>query len=399
MIMKKWTTALLVFMMIFSLAACGKENTENGEEVSADTTIEETTDNLTEEVVSNETDVVEPTTTPTETPTEAPTSEPTEAPTETPTEVPAEQPTETPEPYTYTDLDQTMYAKQTVNVRSIPSADGEKLGSLSLNDEAHVTGQCNESGWYRIEYNGGIGYVSNNYLASEKVVESANNPDNSTNTPPAVEPEPTTPVTPPSSGNGDNLSFSGSTTLPSGLTINTLNEFNNAGIQNVPGNSWMGSIYSDIVAQNYETMADNFDNFNATYNSAINVTNGEQIWWRSSMADSSPSLELRRSSDYEQYNIIISSPILDDATAESLGWMSGREVEAREALVVLLSTITPNCVEVKDAIVASLYTAPNGQEPISIDGSWATIGDCQVRLNAWDTNNGNYIFVFNIRGK
>lgn len=395
--MKKWTTALLVFMMIFSLAACGKENTENGEEVSADTTIEETTDNLTEEVVSNETDVVEPTTTPTETPTEAPTSEPTETPTETPTEVPVEQPTETPAPYTYTDLDQVMYAKQTVNVRSIPSADGEKLGSLSLNDEVHVTGQCNESGWYRIDYNGGIGYVSNNYLASEKVVESANNPENSTNTPPAVEPEPTTPVTPPSSGNGDNLSFSGSTTLPSGLTISTLNEFNNAGMDTSAGNSFMGDIYSDIVAQNYETMADNFDAYNSVWShSAINVTNGEQIWWRSDLSNMSPCLELRRCGDH--YKIIISSPCLDLATAESMGWSIGNsgDAPAREALTVLLSTISSTPQSLSDAIVSTLYTAPAGQEPIDTNGNWTSIGDCRIRLGAYDFENGNHMVVFRI---
>ena len=221
-------------------------------------------------------------------------------------------------------------------------------------------------------------------------------------TPPAVEPEPTTPVTPPSSGNGDNLSFSGSTTLPSGLTISTLNEFNNAGMDTSFDNSWFGDVNSDVAAQNYGTMIDNFDNFNGVWShSAINVTSNARIEWRNSLADSTGAIELRKSSDYEQYNIIIRGPYLDLATAESMGWSLGNsgDAPAKEALVTLLSAITPNCVEVKDAIVASLYTAPNGQEPISIDGSWATIGDCQVRLNSWDTDNGNYIFVFNIRGK
>lgn len=216
-------------------------------------------------------------------------------------------------------------------------------------------------------------------------------------TPPAVEPEPTTPVTPPSSGNGDNLSFSGSTTLPSGLTINTLNEFNNSGMSLENGNSWMGDIYSDIVAQNYETMADNFDAFNAMYSgSVINVTNGEQIWWRSSMANSSAAIELRRSGDH--YKLIISSPLLDDATAESLGWMSGREAEAREALTVLLSTISSTPQSLSDAIVDSIYNtnSPVGQEPIKADGNWASIGDCRIRVGAYDFENGNHMVVFRI---
>ena len=62
-----------------------------------------------------------------------------------------------------------MYAKSSVNVRSLPRADGERLGSLSTNQEVTVTGQCNETGWYRIEYDGRVAYVSNNYLSDSKV--------------------------------------------------------------------------------------------------------------------------------------------------------------------------------------------------------------------------------------
>ena len=72
--------------------------------------------------------------------------------------------------YTYTDMDATMYAQKTVNVRSLPNTDGEKLGSLSTNDEVKVTGQCAETSWYRIEYSGGVAYVSDSYLGNDKVV-------------------------------------------------------------------------------------------------------------------------------------------------------------------------------------------------------------------------------------
>lgn len=72
--------------------------------------------------------------------------------------------------YTYTDMDATMYAQKTVNVRSLPNTDGEKLGSLSTNDEVKVTGQCAETSWYRIEYSGNVAYVSNSYLGNDKVV-------------------------------------------------------------------------------------------------------------------------------------------------------------------------------------------------------------------------------------
>lgn len=71
--------------------------------------------------------------------------------------------------YTFEDMEATKYAKSTVNVRSLPTADGEKLGGLSTNDEVKVTGKCNETGWYRIEYSDGVAYVSDSYLVDNKV--------------------------------------------------------------------------------------------------------------------------------------------------------------------------------------------------------------------------------------
>ncbi|MCH5343390.1 MAG: sigma-70 family RNA polymerase sigma factor [Acetatifactor sp.] len=71
--------------------------------------------------------------------------------------------------YTYTDMSATMYAQSSVNVRDLPSTDGEKLGALSINQEVSVTGQCDETGWYRFEYNGQTAYVSDNYLSDSKV--------------------------------------------------------------------------------------------------------------------------------------------------------------------------------------------------------------------------------------
>lgn len=73
--------------------------------------------------------------------------------------------------YTYANLDKTMYAKQSVNVRDLPTADGNKLGGLSYAQEVKVLGQCNETEWYKIEFNGGVGYVSNSYLIDEKPVQ------------------------------------------------------------------------------------------------------------------------------------------------------------------------------------------------------------------------------------
>lgn len=151
--MKKSLVAAMFAVMMISLVGCGKasepmpiEATEVVEEVTETETVEETT----------ETEVAEATET------EAPAEEPV-----------AEEPSS---PYSYTELSQTMYAQSTVNVRDLPEQTGGKLGSLTTNQEVTVTGQCNETGWYKISYNGGEGFVSNSYLGTEKVaVKSSQN--------------------------------------------------------------------------------------------------------------------------------------------------------------------------------------------------------------------------------
>ena len=164
--MKKSLVAAMFAVMMISLVGCGKasepmpiEATEVVEEVTETEVVEETTE--AEEVA--------------EEPTEAPTEE--EAPAEEPA---AEEPSS---PYSYTELSQTMYAQSTVNVRDLPEQSGGKLGSLSTNQEVTVTGQCNETGWYRISYNGGEGFVSDSYLGTEKVaVKSSKSSSQSTST-------------------------------------------------------------------------------------------------------------------------------------------------------------------------------------------------------------------------
>lgn len=81
--------------------------------------------------------------------------------------------------YTYTDISTVKYAKGTVNVRDIPDSSGNKLGALSYNDMVSVTGQCIETKWYRIDYNGAVGYVSNNYLLDNPIADNVNTEQNS----------------------------------------------------------------------------------------------------------------------------------------------------------------------------------------------------------------------------
>ena len=75
----------------------------------------------------------------------------------------------TDSPYTINEaVTGTMYARAAVNVRNQPSTDGEKVGQLTQGQEVTVTGQCEETGWYQIELNGGKAFVSNSYIVAEK---------------------------------------------------------------------------------------------------------------------------------------------------------------------------------------------------------------------------------------
>ena len=66
------------------------------------------------------------------------------------------------------EVETTMYAQKRVNVRSLPSTDGEKLGILSINDEVVALGEAVD-GWQKVRYNDSIAYVSVEYLSLEKI--------------------------------------------------------------------------------------------------------------------------------------------------------------------------------------------------------------------------------------
>lgn len=134
--MKKRLVAAMFAVMMISLVGCGKASEPMPIEAT-EVVEEEVTETETVEEETTETEVAETTET------EAPAEEPA-------TEEPAS-------PYSYTELSQTMYAQSTVNVRDLPEQTGAKLGSLTTNQEVTVTGQCNETGWYKISYNGGEG--------------------------------------------------------------------------------------------------------------------------------------------------------------------------------------------------------------------------------------------------
>ena len=148
------------------LVGCG-----NKQEEIPQATTEEIAPEQTEEEITPPTEIAEPTPESTTEPVEEATIEPETETTETVEPEPTEEPTPEPEPqaiYTYTDMSATMYAQQTVNVRDLPDTNGDKIGSLSTNDEITISAKCNETGWYRFEYNGSVAYVSNKYVGENK---------------------------------------------------------------------------------------------------------------------------------------------------------------------------------------------------------------------------------------
>lgn len=163
-------TVVAILCAALMLTACGSKETTSNETASTETTSVEST-----EMTTTEASVAEPTAEPAETSTESEAAPTETAPAESP--APAVEPTTAPVEstavstgYTYSELNQTMYAKSAVNVRDLPSTDGKKIGSLKASQEITVTGKCDQTGWYRFDWNNTTGYVSDRYIVSEKPV-------------------------------------------------------------------------------------------------------------------------------------------------------------------------------------------------------------------------------------
>lgn len=71
---------------------------------------------------------------------------------------------------TYSELNVQKYVSTSLNVRNLPSTDGAVVGVLNTNDKITITGKCNETGWYRINYNNTSGYISEKYVTDAPVV-------------------------------------------------------------------------------------------------------------------------------------------------------------------------------------------------------------------------------------
>lgn len=72
----------------------------------------------------------------------------------------------------FSSVNETVYATDSVNVRSSYSTSSSVIGSLEKGDSVTRTGRS--SSWSRVTYNGRTAYISSQYLTTEKPEESAN---------------------------------------------------------------------------------------------------------------------------------------------------------------------------------------------------------------------------------
>lgn len=184
----KCIVTLCVCIISILFTACGKNESDKNSKntyLQENTTVKQLeTDSMSEttaciENVTEETTTIPETTTEMETTTEIETTTELETTKEVETTTKEETTTvqetttveETTTALTVTALDKTMYVKSSVNVRSGPSADYGKIGSLSKGKAVKVTGKSDQTGWYRIDYNGKVGYVSDSYLQADPLPE------------------------------------------------------------------------------------------------------------------------------------------------------------------------------------------------------------------------------------
>lgn len=97
-----------------------------------------------------------------ETPAETDAPEETPAETEAPPETPAETEAPSADGSAFTDVDETVYAKEGVNIRKAPASDAEVAGTIQAGESIHRTGY--NDNWSRVEYGGETCYIAAGFL-------------------------------------------------------------------------------------------------------------------------------------------------------------------------------------------------------------------------------------------
>ena len=155
--MKKALIYALALALAFSLTACGQPKTEQPTDPAPSTSAPEPI--ATPEPIKDTAPEPEPEQTPA-------------APVETEdTQPPEETESQEDEVQLFTEVNETVYATGTVNLRSGPSTAHDKVGSLNKSDSVTRVGigTADAEGWSRIQLSdGSTVYVSNKYLSTTK---------------------------------------------------------------------------------------------------------------------------------------------------------------------------------------------------------------------------------------
>ena len=157
--MKKTLIYALALALALSLTACGQPNAEQPTDPAPSTSTPEPI--AAPEPIKDTAPEPEPEQTPA-------------APVETEdTQPPEETESQEDEVQLFTEVNETVYATGTVNLRSGPSTAHDKVGSLNKSDSVTRTGigTADAEGWSRIQLSdGSTVYVSNKYLSTTKPV-------------------------------------------------------------------------------------------------------------------------------------------------------------------------------------------------------------------------------------
>ena len=158
--MKKALIYALALALALSLTACSQPKTEQPTDPAPSTSAPEPI--ATPEPIKDTTPEPEPEQTPA-------------APVETEDTQPPEEtePQEAEQVQLFTEVNETVYATGTVNLRSGPSTAHDKVGSLNKSDSVTRVGigTAEAEGWSRIQLSdGSLVYVSNKYLSTTKPV-------------------------------------------------------------------------------------------------------------------------------------------------------------------------------------------------------------------------------------
>ena len=157
--MKKALIYALALALALSLTACGQPKAEQPMDPAPSTSAPEPI--ATPEPIKDTTPEPEPEQTPA-------------APVETEdTQPPEETESQEDEVQLFTEVNETVYATGTVNLRSGPSTAHDKVGSLNKSDSVTRVGigTADAEGWSRIQLSdGSLVYVSNKYLSTTKPV-------------------------------------------------------------------------------------------------------------------------------------------------------------------------------------------------------------------------------------